>query len=217
MSAELESVFVSTREELSQLGVQDEFFLDLVTTRLIVERIAESDNLGCWDSRVFSETGRDRLAEVVPKTSSKARIDLAMQIGRKVESNRVPEDSITLFWFGPQIESRLEASLDEIQEDEDASFEALESLSIHSVDSGWSAPLVAAVSDDDIDADSLRSSVTTQSGDSLSLADSGYSLSGVEDDKRLILESLTREYGGTIDTPLVPFYGLKSDNESKTP
>ena len=67
-STELADVFSSTKETLQSAGIEDEFFIDLIASRLLVERIGETKNQDWWESRILSETGRTRLDEVTPKT-----------------------------------------------------------------------------------------------------------------------------------------------------
>ena len=100
-STDLVDVFRSTKDVLGDAGVDDDFFIDLLASRLLIERVGESSNQGWWDSRVLSETGRARLDEVTPKTRLKSRINLASKVGRKAESDRLPTDSLSLFSFGP--------------------------------------------------------------------------------------------------------------------
>jgi hypothetical protein len=213
---DLRESFTDTHSTLSELGIQDEFFLDLVTTRLVIERIGESDNMGWWDSRVFSETGRARLSEVVPKTSTKARLELALRIGRKAEADRLSSEGVTLFSFGPRTESRISAALEDLEESTN-SFDALEELSIDSLEAGWSAPLVDEISGVDIDVSTTEDSASPESGSTVLLADSSYTEDEIESDRRLILESLVREYGSSTDKLSVPFYQLKAEDGAKNP
>ncbi len=142
---DLVDAFTSTKVTLREAGIEDDFFLDLVASRLLIERIGESNNLDWWDSLVLSETGRARLADVTPKTRLKSQINLALNVGNKVESDRLPEDSISLFSFGPQVESRLTAAIEEIEADEDLTLDALGNFTVQSLDE--LADLVRSVSD----------------------------------------------------------------------
>jgi hypothetical protein len=133
-SSDVVGAFISTKKILREAGIEDEFFQDLVASRLLVARIGETNNQNWCDSRVLSETGRARLSEVTPKTQLKSQIDLALKVGYKVESDRLPDDSISLFTFGPQMESRLTAAIEEIETDDEFTLEALENLSIQQGD-----------------------------------------------------------------------------------
>ncbi|APX96811.1 BrxE family protein [Natronorubrum daqingense] len=142
MSSEsLEDALETVQEELESLGVDDALAREVVSYRLLVERLGEERNNEWWESIVFTETGRDRLEEVTPKTAVKARIDLAQRIGRKVEQDRLPENTVSLFYLGPTAESQIDAELENIGK-EDVPFDALESLSITFDEAGWADGLV---------------------------------------------------------------------------
>jgi hypothetical protein len=130
----------TTREELQALGVAEDLFRDILAVRLLVERLGEVENNDWWDSRVFTALGRDSLAEVTPKTQVKARFDLAMKVGRKVEREATPDDSLSLFYLGPTGEAQLEALLEDI--DGESEFGHLEDLEASFTDQGWTASLV---------------------------------------------------------------------------
>lgn len=142
MSSEsLEGTLETVQEELESLGVEDALAREVVSYRLLVERLGEERNNEWWESLVFTETGRDRLEEVTPKTAVKARIDLAQRIGRKVEQDQLSENTLSLFYLGPTAESQIDAELENIGK-EDVSFNALESLSITFDEMGWADGLV---------------------------------------------------------------------------
>ncbi len=54
---DLVDAFTSTRESLLDAGIENEFFLALIASRLLIERVGETNNQGWWDSRMLSETG----------------------------------------------------------------------------------------------------------------------------------------------------------------
>jgi len=141
----LEEALETTREELQALGVEEDLFRDVLAVRLLVERLGESENNSWWDSRVFTSLGRDSLAEVTPKTRVKARFDLAMQVGQKVEREATPDDTLSLFYLGPTGEAQLEALLEDI--DGESAFSHLEDLEAAFTEPGWTASVVNETGD----------------------------------------------------------------------
>jgi hypothetical protein len=212
-STDLVDGFVSTKETLSDAGIDDEFFLDLIAARLLIERVGESNNQGWWDSRVLSETGRARLEEVTPKTQLQSRITLASKVGRKAEADRLPADSICLFSFGPQVESRLSAALEDIDAVDDNPLEELENVSVQSLDEGWTDRII----------DETGSNLTAESttltepgtGDSFQIEEDGYTQSEIEPEKWRLLVTLLQGYGQNTDGLRVPYYPLKSELKSE--
>lgn len=210
-SSDVVDAFVSTKKTLHEVGIEDEFFQDLVASRLLVARIGETTNQKWWDSRVLSETGRARLSEVTPKTRLKSQIDLALKIGYKKESDILPDDAISLFNFGPQIESRLTAAIEELETDGEITLEALESLSIQSLDRRWADPIIEETRSN-ISAASVTDSVQeSEPGESVLLNESGYTQDEIDPDKWAILTSLLGGYGNCTDQLRVPYYNLESD------
>jgi hypothetical protein len=212
-STDLVDGFVSTKETLSDAGIDDEFFLDLIAARLLIERVGESNNQGWWDSRVLSETGRARLEEVTPKTQLQSRITLASKVGRKAEADRLPADTICLFSFGPQVESRLSAALEDIDAVDDNPLEELENVSVQSLDEGWTDRII----------DETGSNLTAESttltepgtGDSFQIEEDGYTQSEIEPEKWRLLVTLLQGYGQNTDGLRVPYYPLKSELKSE--
>jgi len=212
-STDLVDGFVSTKETLSDAGIDDEFFLDLIAARLLIERVGESNNQGWWDSRVLSETGRARLEEVTPKTQLQSRITLASKVGRKAEADRLPADSICLFSFGPQVESRLSAALEDIDAVDDNPLEELENVSVQSLDEGWTDRII----------DETGSNITAESttltepgtGDSFQIEEDGYTQSEIEPEKWRLLVTLLQGYGQNTNGLRVPYYPLKSELKSE--
>ncbi|NHN58528.1 MULTISPECIES: BrxE family protein [Halorussus] len=212
-STDLVDGFVSTKETLSDAGIDDEFFLDLIAARLLIERVGESNNQGWWDSRVLSETGRARLEEVTPKTQLQSRITLASKVGRKAEADRLPADSICLFSFGPQVESRLSAALEDIDAVDDNPLEELENVSVQSLDEGWTDRII----------DETGSNITAESttltepgtGGSFQIEEDGYTQSEIEPEKWRLLVTLLQGYGQNTDRLRVPYYPLKSELKSE--
>lgn len=214
-SPDIVDAFTSTRETLEKAGLEGDFFLDLVASRLLVERIGESNNLNWWESRVLSETGRARLAEVTPKTQLKSRIDLALKVGRKAESDRLPDDSLSLFSFGPQTESRVTAAIEELEEDEDLTLEALEALSIRSLDEGWTDAIVTETASN-ISSTSVSESLQEPgSGESFPIGEEGYTQEEIEPEKWRLFTTLLHGYGYSTNQLQVPYYPLESEFSSE--
>ncbi|MFC6837572.1 BrxE family protein [Halomarina ordinaria] len=213
-STDLADAFVSTKEALSDAGIEDEFFLDLLASRLLVERVGESNNQGWWDSRVLSETGRTRLEEVTPKTQLQSRISLASKVGRKAESDRLPADAISLFSFGPQVESRLSAAIEDIEPADTQSLEALENISVQSLSEGWTDRIIEQTGSNITAASTTLTDPGT--GDSFRIEEEGYTQSEVEPEKWRLLVTLLQGYGHSTDRLCVPYYPLKSELKSES-
>lgn len=209
----LESVFESTCADLRTAGLESTHITNLVAARLVIERVGDSENLGWWDSLVLGPTGRDRLEEVAEKTHVRARIDLAQKVGRKVESDRLPDDTVSLFSFGPRYESRVEAALDEIDPDADLTFEALESLSLSttSLEKGWTDSIIDAIdghaAEIDLPAAEANNVLRLEDGRAFTEAD-------VEDSVSELLTAFLRGYGHGITEPYIPYYSLTAGMEA---
>lgn len=214
-SVDATSAFTSVRETLENAGIEDDFFLDVISSRLVVERVGESSNQDWWESRILSETGRARLSEVTPKTQLKSRITLALKVGRKAESDRLPDDSISLFSFGPQIESRLTAIIEEIENGDDLMLEALEDLSIDSLEEGWTDDIISATASNISGADAEYQQ-NPGSDNSYLIDEGGYTQTEIESDKWRILTTLLRGYGQCTDQLQVPYYSLESEIKSES-
>lgn len=214
-STDIVDAFIATRETLAEAGIEDDFFLDLVASRLLVERIGESNNRNWWESRVLSETGRVRLSEVTPKTQMKSRINLALKVGRKAESDRLPDDSISLFSFGPQVESRLTAAIEAIEADEDLTLAGLEDLSIQSLDEGWTDAVITETASNISGTSYSESLQNPGSGESFLIDESGYTQNEIEPEKWRLLTTLLRGYGYCTGQLRVPYYSLESELKSE--
>ena len=210
-STDIVDAYISTKETLHDAGIEDDFFLDLIAARLLVERVGETSNQDWWESRVLSETGRARLSEVTPKTRLQSRIDLALKVGHKAESDRLPDDSISLFSFGPQVESRITASIDEIEADDELTLNVLENLSIQSFDEGWTDAIIEETAAN-ISSTSDSGSLSNPGSDkSFLLQETGYTQDEVEPEKWRLLTTLLRGYGYSTDRLHVPYYDLESE------
>jgi hypothetical protein len=213
-STDLADAFVSTKGALNAAGIDDEFFLDLIASRLLIERVGESNNQGWWDSRVLSETGRARLDEVTPKTQLQSRITLASKVGRKAESDHLPADTISLFSFGPQVESRISAAIEEIDASDDLPLNALESVSVQSLSEGWTDGIIEQTASN---ITAASTSLTDPgSGDSFRIEEDGYTQSEIEPEKWRLLVTLLQGYGQNTDRLCVPYYPLKSELKSES-
>lgn len=214
-STDIVDAFLSTRETLRDAGIEDDFFRDLIASRLLVERIGESNNQDWWESRVLSETGRARLSEVAPKTQLKSRIDLASKVGHKAESDRLPADSISLFSFGPQIESRLTAAIEEIEGGDELMLETLENLSIQSLNEGWTDEIISETQSNISSASDAGSFPAPGSDESFLLDESGYTQDEIDPEKWQLLTTLLSGYGYSTDRLQVPYYHLESELKSE--
>ncbi|MFC6765529.1 BrxE family protein [Natrinema soli] len=212
-STDLVDAFKSTKETLYAAGIVDDFFLDLTASRLLVERVGETNNQNWWDSRVLSETGRARLSEVTPKTKLQSRINLASKVGHKAESDQLPPDSISLFSFGPQLESRLAAAIEDIEDDDQHSLEALENVSVQSLEKGWTDVVIEQTASN-ITATSV-SLPKPETGGSFRIDEEGYTQSEIEPEKWRLLATLLQGYGHCTDHLKVPYYPLQSELKSE--
>lgn len=140
----LSETLSTIQEKLRSSGVNDALVREILSYRLLVERLGESGNNDWWESIVFSETGRNRLEEVTPKTAVKARIELGQRIGRKVERDLLPDETLSLFYLGPTTEAQVGAELNDIR-DEHLEFEELEALSLAVNEPGWTDDLIDEV------------------------------------------------------------------------
>ncbi|MDB2247382.1 BrxE family protein [Halorubrum ezzemoulense] len=207
-SQDLVEVFTSTRQNLRETGLEDDFFLDLIASRLLIERVGESNNQGWWDSRVLSETGRARLEEVTPKTRLQSQLNLAMKVGRKAESDVLPADSISLFSFGPKLEAQLGAAIEDLNVPDEPSLIALEELSVQFLESNWTDPIIEQTASN-ITASSI--SLPEPAADSYQLSEEGYGQSEIDPEKWRLLVTLLRGYGQNTDRLRVPYYPLNSE------
>ncbi|WP_049912969.1 BrxE family protein [Halococcus thailandensis] len=214
-STDVVDAFTSTRETLEKAEIKDDFFLDLITSCLLIERVGESSNQDWWESRVLSETGRARLSEVTPKTQLRSQITLALKVGRKAESDQLPDDSISLFSFGPQMDSRLTAVLEGIESDEDLALEALEALTSQSLEEGWTDIVIAETASNITPSTDLEPLSNSSFDDSYLIEDSSYVQDDIEPDKWRILTTLLQGYGQCTDQLQVPYYSLESELKSE--
>ncbi len=143
MTDSLRNILEGVQSDLHDTGVSDALVREILSYRLLIERLGESDNNGWWDSQVLSDLGRDRLEEVTPKTAMKARLDLAQKIGKKVEQSATNPDSISLFYLGPKIEAQISSELESLTIK--STFEELESMSNTFTTTGWTDGLIDSI------------------------------------------------------------------------
>ena len=195
----LEDSLLAVQDDLRSLGVNDALAREVLSYRLLVERMGEEGNNEWWDSIVLTETGRDRLNEVTPKTAIKSRIELAQRVGRKAERDRLPDDTLSLYNLGPTMESLIDAELDGL-ENVDCSFDSLESLSITYDEPGWAEGLAET-------ADSVE--ISTGSTIQIGVVDDESELKS-RNTLRTILRRCVVAYGQSTKNSLqVPYYTVK--------
>ncbi|GAA5432844.1 BrxE family protein [Haloarcula japonica] len=212
-SHDLVEVFTSTRQNLREAGLEDDFFLDLIGSRLLIERVGESNNRGWWDSRVLSETGRARLEEVTPKTRLQSQVNLAMKVGRKAESDVLPADSISLFSFGPKLEAQLGAAIEDLNAPDEPLLTDLEDLSVQSLETGWADPIIEQMASN-ISVASI--SLSDPGSESYRISEDGFDQSEIEAEKWRLLATLLRGYGQNTERLHVPYYPLNSELKSES-
>lgn len=212
-SHDLVEVFTSTRQNLREAGLEDDFFLDLIGSRLLIERVGESNNQGWWDSRVLSETGRARLDEVTPKTRLQSQVNLAMKVGRKAESDVIPADSISLFSFGPKLEAQLGAAIEDLNAPDEPLLTDLEDLTVQSLETGWADPIIEQMASN-ISVASI--SLPDAGSDSYRISEDGFDQSEIEAEKWRLLATLLRGYGQNTERLRVPYYPLNSELKSES-
>lgn len=197
---ELSDCFESLRDEtLPELGIGDHRWRRIVAARLIIERIGERDANYWWDSQVLGSFGADTLDEAVPQTSVRARISLATEVGKMVESDFIDSESaISLFDLGPFVETRIHRTVESAGSDSNLS--VVESLSPAVTETGWSDPLT--------DADAL-----TDSGVGSTYQLGNINREDLQDEAVLndVVSQLIAGYGAATKHELVvPYYTVNS-------
>ena len=128
-------------DTLPSLGIEDSLNSRIIASRLLVERLGERDANYWWDSQILGEFGHDALAEAVPRTTTRAQIELSTKTVRKVEQERIPDQSVSLFDLGPFVESQIEHELEQINTE--ANLNILEDYSSEITEEGWTDPIVS--------------------------------------------------------------------------
>lgn len=190
---DLDRALKQIREEnLSTLGITDGFFQEILAYRLLIERLGEEDNNHWWESLALTRFGRDSLEEVAPRTAVKARLDLTQRVGRKAERERLPENTISLFYLGSAFENRLENSLSDLTNS--TNFEPLENLNMELTTTGWTEEL------------GVEGDIVESSSDSTIAVGT---IPETELDSREVIRSAARE--------LFAAYGASTTNELRVP
>lgn len=141
---ELSTVYETLQEDtLPSLGISDSLYCRIIAFRILIERLGETDANYWWDSQILSEFGHDNLAEGVPRTTTRAQIELATKTGRKVEQERIEDRSVSLFDLGPFVESQIEHELEQMNDDTDLN--NLESYSREIAEKGWTNSIVSEI------------------------------------------------------------------------
>ena len=141
-SGDLSTIFTTLQEDtLPSLGVNDPLYSRIIASRLLMERLGETDANYWWDSQILGEFGHDALAEAVPRTTTRAQIELATKTGRKVEQERIEDRSVSLFDLGPFVESQIEHELEQMNDDSDLNI--LENYSSEITEKGWTNSIVS--------------------------------------------------------------------------
>jgi hypothetical protein len=126
-------------EALPSLGIDDPLLTRIISARLLIERVGERDANYWWDSQVLCDFGQGTLDETVPRTATRSQIELAMKVGRKVENEAIEEEAISLFDFGPFVESQIQREIDAI--DNGDGLDILTEQSVELTETGWTQPL----------------------------------------------------------------------------
>jgi len=141
-SGDLSTIFTTLQEDtLPSLGINDPLYSRIIASRLLMERLGETDANYWWDSQILGEFGHDALAEAVPRTTTRAQIELATKTGRKVEQERIEDRSVSLFDLGPFVESQIEHELEQMNDDTDLNI--LENYSSEITEKGWTNSIVS--------------------------------------------------------------------------
>lgn len=152
-SRDISTVFKTLQDDtLPSLGINDSLYKRTIASRLLIERLGEKDANYWWDSQILGEFGHDALAEAVPRTTTRAQIELATKTGRKVEQEKIEDRSISLFDLGPFVESQIEHELEQLNKDTDLNI--LEDYSSEITEEGWTNTIVS-------EADSIASKPDT--------------------------------------------------------
>jgi len=140
--SDLSTIFKTLQEEtLFSLGVNDPLYSRIIASRLLIERLGETDANYWWDSQILGDFGHDALAEAVPRTTTRAQIELATKTGQKVEQERIEDRSVSLFDLGPFVESQIEHELEQMNDETGLSI--LKNYSDKITGRGWTDSIVS--------------------------------------------------------------------------
>lgn len=187
-----------TEETLPSLGFEDSSIARIVAARLLIERLGERGTNFWWDSQVLTDFGRDRLEEKVPRTATVAQIDLAMEVGRKVEQEAVQEDALTLFDLGPAVEAAVERELDRVEEGNGLEF--LHACKVTLDEVGWTTSLIENGEPPEVHSDGA-----------FEIGEVSIEAMSEQDIRDNVVSELILAYGSSTHNDLhVPYYRLKS-------
>lgn len=127
-------------ETLPSLGTEDPLLTRIISARLLIERVGERDANYWWDSQVLSSFGQDTLEETVPRTATRAQIELAMKVGKKVENEAIDSQFVSLFDLGPFVESQIQREITKIERSDE--LDVLKEQPVEIIETGWTDPLV---------------------------------------------------------------------------
>ena len=194
-SRDISTVFRTLQDDtLPSLGINDSLYKRTIASRLLIERLGEKDANYWWDSQILGEFGHDALAEAVPRTTTRAQIELATKTGRKVEQEKIEDRSVSLFDLGPFVESQIEHELEQLNEGTDLNI--LEDYSSEITEAGWTDTIVS-------EADSIASK-----------SDTAFELGTVaiddlndEDVLNDVVDQLIHAYGeSTVNEVQIPYF-----------
>lgn len=196
-SESLSTCFETLRTDtLPSLGIEDSLKSRIIASRLLVERLGEKDTNYWWNSQILGKFGHDALAEAVPRTTTKAQIELATKTGRKVEQERIDDQSVSLFDLGPFVESQIEHELEQINNKADLNI--LEDHSSKITEEGWTDPIV-----------SETDSVSHQTDTVFELGTVAMEDMGNKDVLRDVVDQLVHGYGeSTANNLQIPYFRI---------
>lgn len=184
-------------ETLPSLGIEDPQLVRIISARLLIERVGEQDANYWWDSQILSDFGQDALKESVPRTAMRSQIELAMKVGQKVEDEKIDTEAVSLFDFGPFIESQIQHEIDQIEEDN--ALDILTNLSVEITETGWTETL-------------LDEEVTVGPGTVPSYEIGSVSMADLQEKEVLesVISRLIHGYGEATKQDLkIPYYSLQ--------
>jgi hypothetical protein len=171
--------------------------MQIVSARLLVERVGERDANYWWDSQVLSEFGQGALEETVPRTATRSQIELAMKVGRKVENEAIDKEAVSLFDLGPFVESQIQREIDTI--DNGDGLDILKEQSVEITESGWSTSFT-------------EGKLTAEPGIETPYEIGSISIDDLQEEEVLedVLSQLVHGYGEATKQELkIPYYSLE--------
>lgn len=179
---------------LPSLGIDDLLYRRIIAFRLLIGRLGEKDANYWWESRILSEFGHDALAEAVPRTTTRAQINLVTKTGRKVEQESIEDQSVSLFDLGPFVESQIEHELEKMNNDPDLN--VLENCSTEITEKGWTDSIISESESIDFPSDTVLELGTVALND--------MKKRDILDD---VVDQLVYGYGGsTVNNLQIPYF-----------